>query len=140
MKHRTEMILTAIGILLFGVLFAGGILLYGNVEGNPETLELVQSFMKDENIVEFSEQQIISYMGYLFIYLAVVSFAWIILGALVIFLFKKENKGKTAGILLIVITVLGTLSTIGLGIFGGIFYLIAGIMAVTRSRSVSKHT
>ncbi|GIO21468.1 DUF4064 domain-containing protein [Oceanobacillus sp. J11TS1] len=137
MKHKTEMILTAIGILLFGVLFAGSILLYGNVEGNPETLDLVQSFMQDEKIVEFSEQQIISYIGNLFIYLAVISFAWIIFGAVAIYLLKKENKVKTAGILLMVTAILSTLSTIGLGIFSGIIYLIAGIMATARSRSVS---
>lgn len=136
MKYKTETILTAIGILLFGILFAGSILLYGNLEGSPETLELVQSFMEDENIDEFSEQQLISYIGYLFIYLSAVSFAWMILGAVAIFLFKKENKGKTAGILLIVTAILGTLSTIGLGIFSGIFYLTAGVMAMTRSRSV----
>ncbi|MCT1903007.1 DUF4064 domain-containing protein [Oceanobacillus sojae] len=137
MKYKTETILTAIGILLFGILFAGSILLYGNLEGSPETLELVQSFMEDENIDEFSEQQLISYIGYLFIYLSAVSFAWMILGAVAIFLFKKENKGKTAGILLIVTAILGTLSTIGLGIFSGIFYLTAGVMAMTRSRSAS---
>ncbi|WP_339285696.1 DUF4064 domain-containing protein [Oceanobacillus sp. FSL K6-3682] len=137
MKYKTETILTAIGILLFGILFAGSILLYGNLEGSPDTLELVQSFMEDENIDEFSEQQLISYIGYLFIYLSVVSFVWIISGALAIFLFKKEDKGKTAGILLIVTAVLGTLSTIGLGIFSGILYLIAGVMALTRSRSIS---
>lgn len=134
MKYKTEMILTAIGILLFGVLFAGSILLYGNVEGSPETLELVQSFMEDENIVEFSEQQIITYIGYLFIYLTVISFVWIILGAAAIYLLKKESRGKPAGILLIGIAILGTLSTIGLGMFSGIAYLIAGIMAVIRSR------
>jgi len=137
MKHQAEMILTAIGILLFGVLFAGSILLYGNVEGSPETLELVQSFMEDENIVEFSEQQIITYIGYLFIYLAVISFTWIILGAAAIYVLKKETSGKSTGILLIGIAILGTLSTIGLGIFSGIIYLIAGIMAISRSRSAS---
>ena len=140
MKHQAEMILTAIGILLIGVLFAGSILLYGNVEGSPETLELVQSFMEDENIVAFSEQQIITYIGYLFIYLAVISFTWIILGSAAIYLLKKETRGKSAGVLLIGIAILGTLSTIGLGIFGGMIYLIAGIMVITRSASASKHT
>ncbi|WP_080873892.1 DUF4064 domain-containing protein [Oceanobacillus timonensis] len=140
MKHQAEMILTAIGILLLGVLFAGSILLYGNVEGSPETLELVQSFMEDENIVEFSEQQIISYIGYLFIYLAVISFTWIILGSAAIYLLKKEARGKSAGMLLIGIAILGTLSTIGLGIFGGIIYLIAEIMAINHSRSAGKYT
>ncbi|MEK4304351.1 DUF4064 domain-containing protein [Oceanobacillus sp. FSL K6-0251] len=140
MKHQAETVLTAIGILLFGVLFAGSILLYGNVEGSPKTLELVQSFMEDENIVEFSEQQIITYIGYLFIYLAVISFTWIILGSAAIYLLKKETRGKSAGVLLIGIAILGTLSTIGLGIFGGMIYLIAGIMAITRSASASKHT
>lgn len=137
MKYQTEMILTTIGILLFGVLFAGSILLYGNLEGSPETLDLVQSFMKDENIVEFTEQQMISYIGYLFIYLAVISFSWIIFGAIAIYLFKKEDKVKAAGILLIITAILGTLSTIGLGIFSGMIYLIAGIMAITRRRFVS---
>ncbi len=98
MKYKTETILTAIGILLFGILFAGSILLYGNLEGSPDTLELVQSFMEDENIDEFSEQQLISYIGYLFIYLSVVSFVWIISGALAIFLFKKKKiKEKLQG-------------------------------------------
>ncbi|GGP09086.1 DUF4064 domain-containing protein [Oceanobacillus neutriphilus] len=137
MKYKTETILTAIGILLFGILFAGSILLYGNLEGSPDTLELVQSFMEDENINEFSEQQLINYIGYLFIYLSIISFVWIILGAVAIFLLKKENKGKAAGILLIVTAVLGTLSTIGLGIFSGIIYLAAGIMAITRKRVIS---
>ncbi|MEF3327549.1 DUF4064 domain-containing protein [Oceanobacillus oncorhynchi] len=140
MKHQAETVLTAIGILLFGILFAGSILLYGNVEGSPKTLELVQSFMEDENIVEFSEQQIITYIGYLFIYLAVISFTWIILGSAAIYLLKKETRGKSAGVLLIGIAILGTLSTIGLGIFGGMIYLIAGIMVITRSASASKHT
>ncbi|QKY71069.1 DUF4064 domain-containing protein [Lentibacillus sp. CBA3610] len=63
-------------------------------------------------------------------FLIIASVIAVIMGIVAIILVKGNKKPKAAGIILIVAAVLGSLTV--LGIFGGIFLLIAGIMCLAR--------
>lgn len=67
-------------------------------------------------------------------FVIIVAIISILLGITAAVFLGKRIRVKLIGILLIVLGILSTILTLGLGIIGGIGYLIAGVMTVVKQR------
>ncbi|CAM5516156.1 hypothetical protein BSAF29S_00971 [Bacillus safensis subsp. safensis] len=140
MKRTLEKSFTIIGIVLFVFLLIGSFMFYEGTKNNNDTIKLVQDFIEEENIKDIAPEQVIDLISNGSLYIVVLSVLSILAGVISLFLLK--NNTRTAGILLITTSILSSILTIFLGILGGIAYLIAGIVIVSkekRSRGIGKH-
>ncbi|WP_066187611.1 DUF4064 domain-containing protein [Gracilibacillus timonensis] len=131
MKRTVEVVLTVIGAVVyaFGALFGG---LFRMMDSNPEFMD---EAMRQDPQLEGTQEEVnaaFELLGSLGTFLIVVSIIAIIAGIIACILYKGDNKPKIASIIVLVIGVISTLITFGLGIFAGIFYVIAGIMGLVR--------
>ncbi|CDQ37936.1 MULTISPECIES: DUF4064 domain-containing protein [Virgibacillus] len=133
MKRTAEILLTVIGVIIFSFLLIGSVTLLGSTQNNAQTKELVQEFIKDENITAVNADQVVNFLSNSTLYFVVISLISIGLGVISIILLKR-NKAKTAGKVLIITAILSTLFTLFMGLFGGIAYFIAGVMALVRNK------
>ncbi|MBM7679438.1 DUF4064 domain-containing protein [Gracilibacillus alcaliphilus] len=125
MKFTGEMAVSMTGVVLFGLLLVG---LFGNVYGDSEI----------ETILPAGESinQIIHWLGNSVLYLIVISFICGLAGFVAVILLREQDKAETGGRLLIIIAIVSSLSTLGLGIFGSVAYLLAGIRTLMRQQSL----
>ncbi|WP_138418886.1 DUF4064 domain-containing protein [Aquibacillus sediminis] len=133
MKRTGEIVLGVIGAVVYGffALLGAGMIWLQNNSG------LLQDVMEDPanqqlNIEQADLDMVIEMMGSsgrLFLIMSIIA---IILGIIAIVFIKGNKKPKVAGILFIATAGIITLVSFGLGFFGGIFYMIAGIMCLVR--------
>ncbi|WP_066188693.1 DUF4064 domain-containing protein [Gracilibacillus timonensis] len=123
MKHQTEIMVSIIGVLLFVALLASSIWMF-SLEGSPERLAFADTFSQSHHL-----------SNHFFIYLSAISGVWVLCGIAAVLLLKKAYRVQTAGCLLVIAAIFGTLSTVGFGIFSSLIYLIAGVRVVIRQRS-----
>ncbi|MYL33849.1 DUF4064 domain-containing protein [Pontibacillus yanchengensis] len=142
MSRKAEIIITIIGMVMFTGLL-GLSIIFLSVQGNPEFQQMLQeslnetySQMEGGQTIDLNEMA--NMISSFTTYVLVASLIGVGLGGLSIFLLKGNKKPKTSGIILIVTAVIGTIATLFLSFFGGIAYLIAGIMALVRKPKVSE--
>lgn len=135
MKRTTEMFLSITGVLLFGLLALGNGVLWMTVQDSAGTEELVQQFLNDENITDVSVGQVVDFLSYGTVYLLVISVICTVLGVIAVSFLKGNKKPAIAGKMLLTTAILGTLLTIIIGILGGIAYLAAGIIAISKKET-----
>ncbi|MDX5486905.1 DUF4064 domain-containing protein [Bacillus pumilus] len=134
MKRTLEKSFTIIGIVLFAFLLIGSFMFYEGTKNNNATFNLVQDFIEEENIKDIAPEQVIDLISNGSLYIVVLSVLSILAGVISLFLLK--NNTRSAGILLITTSILSSILTIFLGILGGIAYLIAGIVIVSKEKKV----
>ncbi|SEI08090.1 Protein of unknown function [Halobacillus karajensis] len=137
MKRTVEIVLTIIGMVLFGLpVLVSSILL--NTKDNPQVKQELENFMNSpemqmegqESMPEIS--QMIDAMGSFAMFVLIAALIAIGLGILSALFLKGNKKPKAAGIILIVTAIIFTFATVFIGVFGGAVYLIAGIVALVR--------
>ncbi|WP_226585497.1 DUF4064 domain-containing protein [Halobacillus litoralis] len=139
MKRTAEIVLTVIGIVLFGLpVLLSSILL--NTKDNPQVRQELENFMNSPEMKmegqasTMSISQIMDAMGSFAMFVLIAAIIAIALGILSVLFLRGDKKPKAAGIILIVTAVIMTFATVGMGIFGGAAYLIAGIVALVRKK------
>lgn len=135
MKRTGEILFSFIGIILFGALVIGSFVLYGTIEDNVGAKDVAQEFINDENIKDVTAAQIITFVQNFFLYLGVISLLCTAGGVLSI---VRIRKNGSAGKILIITAILGSVLTLFAGIFGSIAYLIAGITNVSKNKKLSR--
>ncbi|WP_338527825.1 DUF4064 domain-containing protein [Bacillus sp. MAG717A] len=134
MNRTLEKSFTIIGIVLFVFLLIGSFMFYEGTKNNNDTFKLVQDFIEEENIKDIAPEQVIDLISNGSLYIVVLSVLSILAGVISLILLK--NNTRSAGILLITTSILISILTILLGILGGIAYLIAGIVIVSKEKKV----
>ncbi|KGP74600.1 DUF4064 domain-containing protein [Pontibacillus yanchengensis] len=142
MSRKAEIIITIIGMVMFTGLF-GLSIIFLSVQGDPEFQQMLQDSLNEtysqmEGGQTINLEEMANMISSFTTYLLVASLAGIGLGGLSLFFLKGNKKPKAAGIILIVTAVIGTIATLFLSFFGGVAYLIAGIMALVRKPKVSE--
>jgi len=135
LKRTTEYIFAVIGIVLFGSLCLGGFLLSGSIADHAGMKDLVDQFIRDENITDVTANQILTSFQQFFLYLGAVSLLCTLGG---IFSIVRIRKNGSAGKLLIITAILGGIFTLLAGAFGSIAYLIAGITNVSKNKKLAR--
>lgn len=137
MKRTAEVVLTIIGALGFVFIAAiGGIMIW--LQNNRGIME--ESF--NEMAAETPEigmgdlDEMLNMLGTGGWFLAIASVVAVILGIVAMVLLKGNKKPVVAGIILISTAVIVSFVTGGAGVLAGIFYLIAGIMALVRKPKI----
>ncbi|ANU22024.1 DUF4064 domain-containing protein [Planococcus donghaensis] len=133
MKRTAEMVLAIIGVL--GYVFTAGIgSLMIWLQNNRGVMEESFNEMAAENpemgMGDFDEM--LDMLGTGGWFLTVSSVVAIILGIVAMVLLKGNKKPVVAGIILIATAVIVAFVSGGAGVLAGIFYLIAGVMALVR--------
>lgn len=133
MKRTGEVVLGILGILFFVGLSALGFFLAALMKSDTVKDEIQKEVMENEQGLTIADiDSFINLIGGAGWYFVVISLIAVALGILALLLLRGEKNPKAAGIILIVTGVVGTLITVGFGIISGLFYLIAGIMCLTR--------
>ncbi|ASF37852.1 hypothetical protein CEH05_01435 [Halobacillus halophilus] len=135
MKRTAEIVLTVIGIVLYGLpILLSGIFLSN--KDNPQFRQELENMMNSSPEMQgngaINVNQMLDAMGTFTMVVMVAALVAIALGILSIVFLKGDKKPKAAGIILIVTAIIMTFGTVGLGIFAGVAYLIAGIVALVR--------
>ncbi|MFC2947802.1 DUF4064 domain-containing protein [Virgibacillus sediminis] len=133
MKRTGEVILTIVGMLayLFFAVVGGFMVWMGN---NRSLLQELPSEMSRQGM-EMSEAELnsmVEMMGNSGLLFLITSLSAVILGIISLILLRRNKKPKPAGIILIVTAVISSVIMFIAGFAGGLFYLIAGIMALVR--------
>lgn len=134
MKRIVETVFVVIGLLIYGITTALSFI-FLNIQDNDRWRAEMQSMLNQDPNFEQSQISVDQIMQ------GVASGVWVIiisalvaviLGILAIVFLKGNKRPKAAGIILIITGVVTTVGTFGLGIFGGIAFLIAGIVTLAR--------
>ncbi len=133
---KGEVFFSALGVVLFSILFVGSLVLSNGVQNSSEAKELAQQFIADENVTEVTSDQVITYLGSGLLYIGVISLICAVLGVISLVLLHRKDKSRMAGKLLITTAILGTILTLLVGVVGCCAYLIASIIANGRERNV----
>lgn len=133
MKRTGEIIFTVIGMVIFGLMVLGtASFLFAD---NAAVEQLIEEVMQEEQETALSAQEVTTALESGATTLLIVSIVGIVLGGISIFLLIGNKKPKTAGIILLITAVLGTVLTAFFGLFAGAAYLIAGIIALVRKEN-----
>lgn len=130
-KRTGEIVLVIIGMLIYAffALIGGFMMWLGN------NSQIVEDIPPEAQSPELSQEQLMTMIetagagGMMILITALVA---IVAGILALVFMKGNKKPKAAGIILIVISVIGVFTMVIAGIFSGLFYLIAGIMLLVR--------
>lgn len=134
MKRTAEIVLGTIGAL--GYAFMAGIgafMLW--MKDNRDLIETELTTGTGDPSTDFSMEEfelmmdLLSAGGWVLIASAV---AAIVLGIVSMILLKGNKKPLIAGIIFIAVAIIVSVVTTGVGVIAGLFYLIAGIMALVR--------
>lgn len=134
MKRTAEIVLTGIGIALYG-LIAGMLSIVVNVKDNPEFRESLEGTIQQDpeaNLEEINVDQMIEGIADGAMIIIITGIIALLIGIVAIYFIKGNKKPKLAGILLIVTAVIATVITVGVGVVAGLFYIVAGIMGIVR--------
>ncbi|KAA0959206.1 DUF4064 domain-containing protein [Planococcus sp. ANT_H30] len=133
MKRTAEIVLAVIGALGYAFTAAlGGFMIW--LQNNKGLMEEVFNETIEQNPeLGMSDMEVmldaLGTGGWLF---AIASVVAVILGIVAIVLLKGNEKRVVAGIIFIATAVIVAIVTSGAGILAGLFYLIAGVMALVR--------
>lgn len=135
-KRTGEIVLVIIGMLIYAffALIGGFMMWLGN------NSQIVEDIPPEAQSPELSQEQLMTMIetagagGMMILITALVA---IVAGILALVFMKGNKKPKAAGIILIVISVIGVFTMVIAGIFSGLFYLIAGIMLLVRKPKTS---
>ncbi|MBP1968631.1 cell division septal protein FtsQ [Virgibacillus natechei] len=134
MKRTGEIVLGIIGALVYGFFgIIGGFMLW--MQNNEELLQQSLEEVPQEGGAELSADEFsafIEQMGSSGMMMLIVSIVAIILGIIALIFLKGNKKPKAAGIIFIATAVIAVFLVGIVGIFSGLFYLIAGIMCLAR--------
>lgn len=130
MKRTAEIIFSVLGILVYGIVALIGILVVW-VQNNQAKMESILIESGSEDLIEdfYSAMESIGSSGLLMV---MFSIAAAIAGIVAIVLVKGNKNPKAAGITLVATAVVVTILSFGIGILGGVFYLIGGILCLVR--------
>ncbi|ALX49281.1 DUF4064 domain-containing protein [Lentibacillus amyloliquefaciens] len=133
MSRTGEVVLSIIGALIYGffALMGATMVWFFNNEAlwNDASQEIQQ---QQPELAQADMETVLSFFQGGGWFLIVLSLIAVVLGILSIVFMTGDKKPKAAGIILIVVAAVSTLATFGGLIFGGLFYLIAGIMCLVR--------
>lgn len=134
MKRTAEIVLGIIGALGYAFMAAiGGFMLW--MQNNRDLIESEMTTGTGDPSTDFSMEEFEAAMdmlgagGWIVLISAI---AAIILGIVAMVLLKGNKKPVIAGIIFIATAIIISITTTGLGVIAGIFYLIAGIMCLVR--------
>ncbi|AUJ26078.1 DUF4064 domain-containing protein [Virgibacillus dokdonensis] len=130
MKRTGEIVFTVIGILLFGILIFGSATYLSADSG--EIQQLFEEVLQEEGTNEVSAEDLSQTVESAATTMLIVSIVSVIFGLISIFLLVGNKKPKIAGVILLITAIGGTFLTMFFGSFGGVVYLVAGIMALVR--------
>ncbi|MEF3327560.1 DUF4064 domain-containing protein [Oceanobacillus sp. M60] len=131
MKRTVEIVLGVIGMVGYGLVAAlGGFMLF--LQNNEDLLQEVVEQNPEMGLNDLNT--VMEGMGAGGWALLITSILAIILSLAAIFLIKGNKQPKIAGSIFIVISILGSIVTVGFGIIPGIFLLISGIMCLVRKQ------
>lgn len=130
MKRTAEIVLTVIGIVFYLLVAAIGGLLT-TLKSNEEFAEgfAVEMQTVDETI---NTAELIDMIGAGGIALLIISLVCVAFGILAAIMFKKNAYPKAIGIMMIILAVVCSLISFGFCILPGVFYVIAGIVALVK--------
>ncbi|MFD2923335.1 DUF4064 domain-containing protein [Halobacillus naozhouensis] len=134
MKRIVETVFVVIGLLIYGIATALSFV-FLNIQDNEGWRAEMQSMLnQDPNFeqAQLSVDQIMQGVASVVWVIIISALLAIILGILAIVYLKGNKKPKAAGIILIITGVVTTVGTLGFGLFGGLAFLIAGIVALVR--------
>lgn len=134
MKRTAEIVLGIIGALGYAFMAAiGGFMLW--MQNNRDLIETELTTGTGDPTTDFSMEEFEAMMdmlsagGWIVLISAIVA---IVLGIVAMVLLKGNKKPVVAGIIFIATAIIISITTTGLGVIAGIFYLIAGIMCLVR--------
>ncbi|QHJ69868.1 DUF4064 domain-containing protein [Planococcus halotolerans] len=134
MKRTAEIVLGIIGALGYAFMAAiGGFMLW--MQNNRDLIETELTTGTGDPTTDFSMEEFEAAMdmlgagGWIVLISAI---AAIVLGIVAMVLLKGNKKPVVAGIIFIATAIIISITTTGLGVIAGIFYLIAGIMCLVR--------
>lgn len=131
MKRTVEIVLGVIGMVGYGLVAAlGGFMLF--LQNNEDLLQEVVEQNPEMGLNDLNT--VMEGMGAGGWALLITSILAIILSLAAIFLIKGNKQPKIAGSIFIVISIFGSIVTVGFGIIPGIFLLISGIMCLVRKQ------
>lgn len=133
MKRTAEIVLGIIGTVVYALSAAmGGFVIW--LQNNPDFLEEITAQARaDSPQMEIPDAQtLIDSLGSDGVVLLVASIIAVVAGIVAMILLKGNSRPKTAGIIFIATAVILPFIPGAPGIFVGIFYVIAGILALAR--------
>lgn len=131
MKRTVEIILTIIGGLigLFMTLI-GGVILW--MKSNPDEVRHMFSDMPEFQQTGIDVDEVIHSINQVGASILILALLTVIAGIVAIILLKGNKQPMAAGIILIASAIIAIIFTQGFMTIGGIFYVIAGILALVR--------
>lgn len=133
MKRTGEITLGIIGAVFYGIMAGFGALMVW-LQGNRQFLEdsMNEAAEQDPSLAAGDLDMVVDALGAGGNTLLTTGIIALVLGIIAIILTKGNKKPKLAGIIFIIVAVIIAFTSFGVGIFAGIFYLIAGIMCLAR--------
>lgn len=133
MKRTAEIVIGILGVLAYALTAAlGGLMIW--LQNNRGIME--ESFnemaQEDPDVMMADFDAVLDLLGTGGLLLLGTSIVAILLGVVAMVLLKGNKQPVVAGIMLIAAAVIGSFVTGGAGILPGIFYVVAGIMALVR--------
>lgn len=133
MKRTGEIVLGVIGAVFYAFVTVIGAMLVWVDNNKGQVQDFFQDMaQEDPNLSMTDLNSVLDSLGSGGMLLLIMSIVAIILGIVSIVLIKGNKKPKAAGIIFIATAVVFTVISFGMGLIGGIFYLIAGIMCLAR--------
>lgn len=132
MSRTGEIVLSIIGAVVYFLFIIFGAFMVWLFNSEAVWDQATQDIQEQSGVAAGDMEAALGVMqggGWFIIILSVIA---LILGILSVVFIKGNSKPKAAGIILIVTAAVSTLLTTGVMIFGGVFYLIAGIMCLAR--------
>ncbi|HIS28407.1 MAG TPA: DUF4064 domain-containing protein [Candidatus Avamphibacillus intestinigallinarum] len=131
MKRTVEIILTVIGGLIgLFMTLVGGLILW--MKSNPDEVRHMFSDMPEFQQASIDVEEVIASINQVGASILILALLSVIAGIVAIVLLKGNKNPKAAGIILIVTAIIAIIFTQGFMTIGGIFYVIAGILALVR--------
>ena len=125
--------MTVIGIIFYLLVAAIGGLL-ATLTTNEEFAEGFESEFQMSADESINATELIDMIGAGGIALLIISLVCIVFGIVAAIMFKKNAYPKTMGIIMIVLAIICSFISFGLAILPGVFYLIAGIVALVKKK------
>ncbi|WP_175637174.1 DUF4064 domain-containing protein [Oceanobacillus sojae] len=135
-KYNISIIFIIIAILSFGLLAMNSYSMLGDLDSDEGFREEVEDRLQStgDELGGVTQEEQIEIFSNSVIFVIIVAIVSILLGIAAAVFLGKRIRVKLIGILLIILGVLSTILTLGLGVIGGIGYLIAGVITVVKHR------